>query len=163
MNLALSFKTLTPEDGSLLHEWLQLPQVRAFWDDGLRTVAAVKDYYFQANGVLRFLFYLNEEAAGYIQTYHIGPEDLYAAFTLPAKENRGLDFFIGNEKFLNQGLAGLILKEFILKHCSGAARIIVDPEPRNKKAIHVYEKLGFRKLGGFKRGATWHDLMAIDL
>ena len=89
----LTFTFLAPKDCPLLHQWLQLPHVRAFWDDGLRTEDQVRQYYFKDNGVLRFLFFIKEEAAGYIQTYRIASQDPYGAYTLPAKENWGMDFF----------------------------------------------------------------------
>ena len=50
----------------------------------------------------------------------------------------------------------------------GHHRVIIDPAVENERAIHVYEKLGFRRVGvmrRYERGADgeWHDGLLMEL
>jgi aminoglycoside 6'-N-acetyltransferase len=50
----------------------------------------------------------------------------------------------------------------------GHHRITVDPAAANARAIHVYEKLGFRPVGVLRRyerveGDEWRDALLMDL
>ncbi|WP_343076894.1 GNAT family protein [Amycolatopsis sp. La24] len=50
----------------------------------------------------------------------------------------------------------------------GHHRITIDPAAANHRAIHVYEKLGFRRVGilrDYEQGpdGTWHDGLLMDL
>ena len=58
-----------------------------------------------------------------------------------------LDLLIGENDFLGKGLAHLMIQQFILNHYADADYFIIDPEAANTKAIHVYEKAGFKKVG----------------
>ncbi len=42
-----------------------------------------------------------------------------------------------------------MIQEFILDKFSDADFFIIDPEKANSKAIHVYEKVGFKKVDEF--------------
>lgn len=142
----LTFKPLSLEDATQLHEWLQLPHVREFWDNGLRTIPQVMEFYFQDNGVKRFLFYIDDQPAGYIQSYVVDPSNHYYQYTLPQEKTMGVDIFMGNTHYLGKGLAKMILQNFIKQICYDADRILIDPESTNARAIHVYQKCGFVKV-----------------
>lgn len=146
-----------------LHQWLQLSHVREFWDDGDRTLEQVKRHYGAEKGVKRYLFFIDNQPAGYIQSYEIDTESEYYRFSLPDKENMGIDFFIGNQDLLGKGFAIRVLAEFFLHYCQNVKRIIVDPKPNNSKAIHIYEKYGFMKVGELMVEGSQHIIMAINL
>ena len=67
-----------------------------------------------------------------------------------------LDIFIGNSKYLGKGLAAAVIKEFLLSQFSDITEVFIDPEKRNEKAVHVYQKVGFRIVGEFI--ASWHPV-----
>jgi len=145
MKSVITFKPLSSEDCNQLHQWLQLPHVREFWDDGNRTIEQTESYYYRENGVDRFIFLIDCQPIGYIQSYDA---KLHAECKKFCKENKktvGVDFFIGNKAFLGKGFAKIIMQEFIKLHCVDAVRVIVDPDPKNSRAIHVYEACGFVK------------------
>ncbi|MBS0288606.1 MAG: GNAT family N-acetyltransferase [Proteobacteria bacterium] len=146
-----------------LHQWLQLSHVREFWDDGDRTLEQVKSHYSAEKGVKRYLFFINNHPAGYIQSYVIDRENEYYHFSLADKQNLGIDFFIGNESLLEKGFAIQVLAEFVLSHCQDIERLIVDPKPSNHKAIHIYEKYGFTKVGEVMVEGNNHFIMAMNL
>jgi RimJ/RimL family protein N-acetyltransferase len=146
MDYKITFRLLVSDDAKQLHKWLQIPHVREFWDDGNRTLDQVISYYFKDNGVKRFIFFIDDQPAGYIQSYFFDQANLYYQFTLPDQKTVGIDYFIGNAIYLGIGLARKILKNFIEQICQDADRILVDPDPANTKAIHVYHCCGFVKV-----------------
>ncbi len=152
----ITFQALTHQDVVQLHQWLQEEHVRAFWEDGHRTLAQVEQYYRPQKDVQRYLFSIDNQAVGLIQNYLIGDQHEYHAFALPGKETMGVDIFIGECNYLGKGFALPVLAEFIKLHCF-AERIIVDPNPANAKAIQVYERYGFVKINDEK------NIYAINL
>jgi len=62
-----------------------------------------------------------------------------------------LDFGIGNKKYLGCGLGSATLSEFITfyrnKIDNQADTFFIDPDENNTKAIWVYNKAGFAKIG----------------
>lgn len=163
LNKLIIFEEFNDNHFIQLHQWLQASHVRGFWGDGDRTLEQVKNHYSSEKGVKRYLFFTDNYPAGYIQTYVIDRHNEYYHFSLADKENIGIDFFIGNENLLGKGFAVKVLVEFVLTHCQDVERLIVDPQPNNSKAIHIYEKYGFTKVGELMVENNNHLVMAINL
>ena len=47
-----------------------------------------------------------------------------------------------------------MIREFLQDKFSNVTEVFIDPELENSKAIHIYEKVGFKKLEQFI--APWH-------
>lgn len=165
-----TFIELDKKHVQLLYTWLQEPHVLEFWDDGLRTPNAVEEFYFVNNGVKRWIFAYQEKPIGYIQFYFADKDSPYYQFQkFNAKEKSnanetvvGIDLFIGDKSNLGKGLASLLLMHFIKQFCTDADVLIVDPQSENVKAIHLYEKLGFKVVGKFISNKKQnHLLMAL--
>lgn len=156
--MKITFKPVKISDCSLLHEWLQLNHVRQFWDDGDRKLSQVVENYTKQDGTERYIFYIDNIPAGYIQSYHA---DVSSQFMKQAKLTQaiGLDMFIGNISYLHKGYASIVLGIFISNHCGFSKSIIVDPAINNFKAIHVYKKIGFVKCTEFYENGNLHQLM----
>ena len=60
-----------------------------------------------------------------------------------------LDVLIGEEKFLGKGLSHRMILEFLRDKFPHVSKVLIDPEASNTKAIHVYEKAGFKKVEQF--------------
>ena len=138
----ISFQPLTQANFSLLLSWLAKPHVQEWWDDGDDTLEKVAQSYEEEPGTERFLIYYQAtETAppipiGYLQSYQ-------------AEENgMGIDLFLGEERFLNQGLGTQALQIFITQVIEQYAPsyFVIDPDPKNTRAIHCYEKVGFRHI-----------------
>ena len=67
-----------------------------------------------------------------------------------------LDLFICDTAFLGKGLSVQMIREFLLTHFADKKKVFIDPEASNKRAIHVYQKAGFRITGEFI--APWHPV-----
>lgn len=147
----------------LLHGWLQQKHVREFWDDGDRTLEQVKNHYKNEEGIKRYIFYIDNHPAGYFQSYVVDEGNAYYSEALLGKHILGLDFFIGEPTFLNQGYALPVLSKFIKTYCLEIDRLLVDPEPTNSKAIHLYTKYGFAKIDEKVVDHKRHIIMGINL
>lgn len=143
----IHFSPILDGDLRVLHQWLQNDHVREFWDDGDRTLEQVKNHYKPEKGIERYLFYIDGQPAGYFQSYLVEAGNEYLSFSLSNKKTIGIDFFIGNIALLNKGYAIHVLAAFIKEYCQHADRVLVDPQPTNHKAIHLYKKYGFMKIG----------------
>jgi aminoglycoside 6'-N-acetyltransferase len=159
----ITFKILDNIDLKILHQWLQHLHVRQFWDDGDRTIAQVANHYCKTGQVQRFIFFFDQQAAGYIQFYPIDQQHEYKKFSEAEQDVIGIDFFIGEPQFLNKNLAMQVLSLFIALHGQNASRILVDPEISNHKAIHIYDKYGFKKIATLAIKHKQHQLMAIHI
>lgn len=49
-----------------------------------------------------------------------------------------------------------MIKEFLSQHFSDINEVFIDPEQKNTKAVHVYQKIGFEIVGEFI--ASWHPV-----
>ncbi len=58
-----------------------------------------------------------------------------------------------------------MIREFLIKHFSNMKKVLIDPEATNKRAIHVYQKVGFKITGEII--ASWHPVphyqMELDM
>jgi len=78
-----------------------------------------------------------------IQTYIL--EDK-TSFKIKGKAY-GLDLFIGEINYLDKGYGTEVLKvfmDYIVEIDPKIVYFCIDPEVNNKRAIHVYEKVGFK-------------------
>ena len=142
---------MTEEHVPTWQQWAEQPHVKNVWFiEGYET----KDYIYQkikGNAYdFPFIILLDEKPIGYIVCC-----DLYAYRTLCPKpkgvfthEDPGtfcMDLFIGEEKYLDQGVGTKIVtlfSKYLFKDLK-AKKILIDPAASNKRAIRCYEKAGF--------------------
>lgn len=67
-----------------------------------------------------------------------------------------LDLFICDLNYLGKGLAVPMMHAFLVGHFPHVKRVLIDPEATNARAIHVYQKAGFKIEGEFI--ASWHPV-----
>ena len=67
-----------------------------------------------------------------------------------------LDLFICNLNYLGKSLSVPMVQEFLVTHFPHVKRVLIDPEATNTRAIHVYQKVGFKIIGEFI--ASWHPV-----
>lgn len=141
-----SFKPAEAKDRSLVHQWLLQPHI-AEWMHGIGLQSTL-------SGLEKFL--QNE----ILTTYWIGYENAAPfAFLITSPEGEEaitLDLFICDLSYLGKGLAVSMIREFLSTHFSNMKRVLIDPEATNQRAIHVYQKVGFKIVGEFI--ASWHPV-----
>ncbi|MEZ5424877.1 MAG: GNAT family N-acetyltransferase [Pyrinomonadaceae bacterium] len=131
------FRLLTPDDYPLLLEWLARPHVREWWDEGEDTLEKVAENYGPEEDLERFLL-IEETEKGQ------RPIGFFQYYILPDR-SVGIDQFIGEADRIDRGVGARAVRTFIelIARKHSPERIILDPQPENKRAIRCYEKVGF--------------------
>ena len=131
---------------SLIHQWIGQKHIQAWMHGvGLQNTLNGLEKFFQGIGST---------------TYWIGyDQDTPFALLVTSPEGKDattLDVFICDTTYLGKGHSVPMIREFLLQHFSHAAKVLIDPEASNTRAIHVYQKVGFKIVGEFI--AKWHPV-----
>lgn len=136
-----SFRPIEEADFQILYEWLQLPHIKEWWDDGDDTLEKVREHYTRdPNETKRFILLYNNDGQELLMPFG------YFQYYFQSEGIIGIDQFLADSKVLNCGIGTQATSAFIdmiIKLHSPSA-IIIDPEPENKRAIRCYEKVGFQ-------------------
>lgn len=153
-----TLRPLARADADALLELLRQPGVERRWGvyDGRRVE---RDFYDQ-DRAFTYLLMVDSALGGAVQ-FHEEPEPEYKAASV--------DIAIG-DAFQDRGLGTKALKRIVryLFDERGHHRVTIDPAADNARAIHVYEKVGFRPVGVMRRyerglDGQWHDALLMDL
>lgn len=139
------FRPMTERDLPRIAEWLARPHVAEWWDDPADTseIAAHID----SISVEPFIVELDGRPIGYLQCYDPHLEDDHPYQDQPTG-TLGIDQFIGEAELVGIGHGSRLIAEFVEQLFEdGAPRVVIDPDPANKRAIRAYEKAGFRPIG----------------
>jgi len=131
---------------SLIHQWLDQKYIKE-WIHGIGLQNTL-------NGLEKFFQGISDT------TYWIGyDQDIPFAFLITSPEGKDavtLDLFICNLNYLGKNLSVPLIQEFLVTHFPHVKRVLIDPEATNTRAIHVYQKVGFKITGEFI--ASWHPV-----
>ncbi len=112
------------------------------------------------SGAVSFTIVLNGAVAGCIQ---------YSEETDPDYFSAALDIFVAASVH-GRGVGGDAMRALLawLIDGRGHHRLTVDPAAANARAIHVYEKLGFRRVGVLREyervaDGSWRDALLMEL
>jgi aminoglycoside 6'-N-acetyltransferase len=137
------FRAATMADFDLLAGWQRAPHVSPWWNsDPPLTEEKLSD-----PRVLRWIVAFGERPFAYMQDYavHGWPEH---PFDYLPQGSRGIDQYIGEPDMIGKGHGtGFIRQRMQDLFGQGAPALATDPHPDNRRAIAVYEKLGFRIVG----------------
>ncbi|MDE3048147.1 MAG: GNAT family N-acetyltransferase, partial [Verrucomicrobiota bacterium] len=140
------FSHAQPSQRSLLHQWFEQQHIKK-WMHGAGLQSTL-------NGLEQF--FRGESST----TYWIGyDQETPFAFLITSPEGEEattLDLFICDINYLGKGLAVPMVKEFLITHFPHVKKVFIDPEATNTRAIHVYQKIGFKITGEFI--AKWHPV-----
>lgn len=159
--MTISFEPLNKSHFPLLLKWLELPQVKKWWDqDVLYTMDLVQEkfsrYIHQAaiskdlhRKIYAYIVCFGKEKIGYVQAYdarNFAQEDDLDLSSIGGSV-AGIDLFIGETNYLYKGIGSLILnaleEQILAPHFNWC---IIDPLSNNEPAIKAFEKAGFKKL-----------------
>ncbi|BCW87842.1 Aminoglycoside N(6')-acetyltransferase type 1 [Alphaproteobacteria bacterium SO-S41] len=117
------------------------PEVARWWTSPPAEIADIID----EPTVWPYLALLAGAPVGYVQIYHANPEPFWRAFGVPT-ETFGLDMFLTRR---GEGIGTRLTRAAVLHvwALSEVARIQIDPDPANPRAIRAYEKAGFTARG----------------
>ena len=130
----------------LIHKWLEQDHIKE-WVHG-------KGLQSTLNGLERF--FRAESNTTYWIGYHKGTPFAFLITSPEGVDASTLDVFICDLNYLGKGLAVPMIKEFLITHFSHVKKVLIDPEATNARAIHVYQKVGFKIAHEFI--ASWHPV-----
>ncbi len=152
------FRRAQMSDLTMLTEWQFAPHVQKWWDDEeLFDEDELAD-----PKVRRWIVSLDGSPFAYIQDYAVHGWGEHHFDHLP-DGSRGIDQFIGVANMVGKGHG----QRFIAQHCKrlfeeGAPVIGTDPDPNNKVAIAVYQKIVFEVEGPAKE-TPWGTILPMTL
>jgi RimJ/RimL family protein N-acetyltransferase len=136
------------EDLERLHHWHHQAHVIPFWKQNF----PLPDYKAHLQKLLDdrhqtlFIGHVNGEPMSYWECYW-AKDDILADYYEVDDEDQGIHLLFGPEKFLGKGLALPFLRTmtaFLFQH-KATSKIVAEPDIRNEKMIHIFEKCGFER------------------
>jgi aminoglycoside 6'-N-acetyltransferase len=137
------FRKATVDDLDLLMKWQSTPHVRQWWGSN--------DPYDEEEladpRVARWIVSDFGHPFAFMQDYTVHGWDDHHFAELP-KGSRGIDQYIGDPDMIGRGHGSAFIgARMRLLFDEGAPVIATDPHPDNRRAIAVYENLGFEPFG----------------
>ncbi|HLP90597.1 MAG TPA: GNAT family N-acetyltransferase [Nostocaceae cyanobacterium] len=145
------------EDYQLIEKWRTDEKVLQFYggrDRPYYLEKVIANYQPRIKGeepVNPCIFAIKDKPIGYLQYYSLDdlPEIDRQKYKLEnTKSTYGIDLFIGETDYWNQGLGTQVLSSavnYIFTQLQ-AIKIVIDPDVKNHRAIRCYEKCGFVKI-----------------
>ena len=150
-NGKLIVRSLEHSDKYLITKWLSDNEVLKYYEgrDNPHDEEMVEEKFYKKNmNKTRCIIEYCQLPIGYIQFYPISQKEC-EEFGYKNIQGTifGMDQFIGETKYWEQGIGQLLIKSmtnFLISE-KGAEKIILDPQVWNERAIRCYEKSGFIK------------------
>lgn len=141
-----AFKPVQQNQRLLIHSWITQDHIKEWLHgDGLRnTIEDLDKFFMGTSWGGHWIAYDNDIPFAYLLTSEAGED----AITL--------DLFICDLNYLGKGIAVQMIQELLISQFPHVKRVLIDPEANNKRAIHVYQKVGFKIIGEFI--ASWHPV-----
>lgn len=146
------FKPVDQAHRSLVHSWLKQPYIAEwFYGQGLENTLKHLDEFLQGPSMAQYwLAYDNNHPFAFLITSSVcKPDDELTKWCSKEGDAITLDMLIGDPDYLGKGLSNSLIKEFLLSQFPQVDEVLIDPEATNTRAIHVYQKVGFRILKEF--------------
>ena len=170
------FKPAVKSQRELIHLWLQQDYIREWiHGQGLQNTldGLEKFFQYQAEGKVldrqtkitqHWICYDVDKPFVYLLTSNVLKNiavDEYTKYCEMEGPAITLDMFIFDTEYLGKGLASTVIKEFLLSQFSDVSEVFIDPEKRNERATHVYQKVGFHIIEEFV--ASWHPVSHLRM
>jgi len=153
------FTLANPEDRSLIENWVKRPHISEWLHgEGLKnTLSSLTQSFEGSSDFQHWIAYNNGTPFGYLLTSEVDQSDgTLSTIEFAGTKALALDVFICELDYLGKGFGTKMIEAFLKAHFSDVSDILIDPEVANSKAVHVYEKIGFRIIETFI--APWHPV-----
>lgn len=164
----ITFKKISSSDKEIIFSWLAEPHVQEFWDntqghrdDILNFISGRETPSSYCDGkYVYWIAFADGEPYAMLMTIQETEEDDIGELKLSHLSKTGytygLDYMIGNTRYLGQGYGARTLIEFLnffrQNFDAKADTFLIDPAVDNPRAKHVYEKAGFKHVDDFIMG-----------
>lgn len=147
LNKTIAFRPVELEqDLLLIHNWMNQPHVIPFWHlnfDLPRMRQHLQIALADPHQTL-YIGYLNDVPISYWESYWAA-DDIIARYYAAHPADQGIHLLIGAPEFLGKGYALPLLRAMTalqFQHLE-TTKIVTEPDSRNQKMIHVFERCGF--------------------
>lgn len=152
-NEAITFAPMTAADLPLFRCWQEMPHMREWWGEPETEIGYILDMIEGRDTTRPFIFSVDGEPTGYIQYWFVGDHqnatwiaDHPWLAELPS-DAVGIDLSIGDPQKLSRGIGSAVLRLFTERLVGeGYRTIIIDPDPKNVRAVRAYERAGYRAI-----------------
>ncbi len=156
------------DDYRLLQRWLADPRVLEWYEgrDQVFTLERLRAEWAPAvqhdEWVWPFVIEAGGRPVGYLQVVHVLPYATEYAIDGDASHTWAIDLFVGEPEVWGRGVGTAAVRAGVAETLRrGADRVVIDPRVVNHRAVHVYEKIGFRTVKVLPR-AEIHEGEAWD-
>jgi acetylornithine deacetylase len=170
--------TDTDDDMQAMVMWLNDPRILEWFEgrDQPSDLVAVRQHYsssaLAAEGVHGCIMEVDQRPVGYIQFFDVSRYAFEYGFSAQddLSDVWACDMFVGDADRWGRGI-GTAALSVVLDHLfvqRAARRVLIDPRVVNPRAVHLYEKVGFRRVRllpdhEFHEGRAWDNwLMSLD-
>lgn len=160
-----SFRPADKMQRSLIHKWLSQNHIKEWLHgEGLKNTLEDLDKFLKGQSIFQHWIGYDQDRNkpfAYLLTSKISKDpsnkDDLAHWCQEEGNAITLDLFICDLEYLGKGLSVPMIQEFLISQSSHVTEVFIDPEASNTRAIHVYEKAGFKIIGEFI--AQWHPML----
>ena len=151
-----------------VHDWLSQPYVAEwFYGDGLEsTLKGMNDFITGSSLAQYWLAYDNDHPFTFFITSTVDkPKDELTRWCEKEGKTITLDMMIGDPNYLGKGLSSILIQDFLVSKFPDATEVLIDPEATNTRAVHAYEKAGFKIIGEFipSHSPNPHYMMKLNM
>lgn len=166
--LTFNFNHVDQAHRSLVHTWLLQPHVAEwFYGQGLENTFKHLDEFLAGSSFAQYwLAFDRGNPFAFLITSQVDKtQDEIAKWCNAEGQAITLDMLIGDPSYLGKGYAVPVIHQFLLSQFPNVDEVLIDPEASNVKAIHVYQKAGYNKLGEFipSYSPHLHFMMKLNL
>ena len=141
-----SFRPVAEDDFAMLAAWMTEPHVAEWWTDGPEASLAEIREAMNDISTEPLIVELGGRPIAYLQSYDPHLEDDHPYRDQPFG-TLGVDLSIGPPELVGIGHGSALLAQFVEElFREGTPRVVIDPDPANRRAVRAYEKAGFRPL-----------------
>lgn len=154
-----TFAVASLADQPMIERWVKRPHVSEWLHgEGLQnTLDSLTQSFEGATDRQHWIAFHNGTPFGYLLTSEVDQSDEWvSSIEFSGKKGISLDIFICETDYLGQGFGTKMIVEFINTHLADVSDVLIDPEVKNRRAVHVYQKVGFKIVETFI--APWHPV-----
>lgn len=142
----MKFEKLTKTDLGLIENWMEKSFIKRHFGEPLEWITEIEKNIENSNWVNYFLVSLNEPL-GFFQ-YYDTKKAPKGNWSFEPEGTVGIDFLIGEEKYLGKGYGNEMIKgiiDVIKPSKKNYKYIIADPDEKNIKSVKILKNHGFIK------------------
>ncbi|MFG6148091.1 GNAT family N-acetyltransferase [Halobacillus sp. B23F22_1] len=150
MNIEIAFRDFDMEnDFSRIYKWMHQPYVIPFWQLNLpkeklrnHMRAAIEDTHQSL-----YIGSIDGQPMSYWEAYWV-QGDVVEKYYEAEPYDQGIHLLIGEKEYLGKGWSLPLLREMVdfQFKWKTTQKVIAEPDHKNEKMIHVFEKCGFKKI-----------------